>query len=85
MVHHPVFLREVLDFLRPSRGGVFVDCTVGEGGHAQALLEAGGKDMSLVGIECDDEILKVAEKRLGHYGSRFNLVRDNFSNIKEVL
>ena len=41
MLHEPVMTREVLAFLQPEKGGVFVDCTVGMGGHARALLDAG--------------------------------------------
>lgn len=83
--HQPVLLREVLGFLEPERGGVFVDCTVGEGGHARAILQAGGPDTRLVGIDRDGEILEIARKRLEPFSGRFQLVHDNFSNLKEVL
>ena len=45
-VHEPVLTAEVIDALAPSRGGVFVDCTVGLGGHARALLEGGASARS---------------------------------------
>ena len=51
MLHEPVMTREVLAFLRPEKGGIFVDCTVGMGGHALALLEAGAS--KVIGLDRD--------------------------------
>ena len=57
--HEPVMVAEVLDALQPGRGGLFVDCTVGLGGHAQALLEAGAD--RLVGLDRVNYFGQVAE------------------------
>lgn len=62
-----------------------MDCTVGEGGHARAVLEAGGANTTLVGIDQDGEILEVAARMLKPFEGRFHLVNDNFSNLKGVL
>ena len=83
--HLPVFPKETLCYLQPRRGGVYMDCTIGEGGHACAILEASGDDTTLVGIDRDNEILKVAEKRLKRFAGRYRLVHDNFSNLKAIL
>ncbi|HEX5855435.1 MAG TPA: 16S rRNA (cytosine(1402)-N(4))-methyltransferase, partial [Thermoanaerobaculia bacterium] len=58
-VHVPVLLREVVAALRPERGGVYVDATLGLGGHARALLEA-SPDVRVVGIDRDPEALRLA-------------------------
>ena len=62
-VHEPVMVAEVLEHLAPSRGGVFVDCTVGLGGHARALLEAGAS--RLIGIDRDPAALARARRGAG--------------------
>ena len=69
-VHVPVLLREVLEALRPSRGGVFVDATLGLGGHAEAILDA-SPHARLVGIDRDPEALEFARERLARFGDRF--------------
>ena len=53
--HRPVFLREVLEALRPRSGGVYVDCTFGRGGHAVALLERIGPEGIVIGLDKDPE------------------------------
>ena len=55
-LHEPVMTREVLAFLQPENGGVFVDCTVGMGGHALALLEAGAT--RVIGLDRDPAALR---------------------------
>ena len=55
--------REALDFLQPERGGIFVDCTLGLGGHAEAILET-ASEVRLVGIDRDPEALAAAEELL---------------------
>ena len=60
--HRPVLLRETIELLAPERGGLFVDCTVGLGGHTEAILQAAG-DTRVIGIDRDDEALTLARKR----------------------
>ena len=83
MVHAPVLVAEVLDHLEPSRGGVFVDCTVGAGGHASALLEAGAT--SVLGLDRDPRALEEAAAVLAPYGSRVELVHSDYRRISDVL
>ncbi len=82
--HVPVLLEEALAFLAPERGGEFVDCTVGLGGHAAALLERFPR-ASLVGIDRDPEALALAAERLRPYGARARLVAGNFADLDHLL
>lgn len=81
--HEPVMLKEVIDWLCVRQNGIYVDGTVGGAGHAYAILKATGG--FLLGIDCDDEALLIAEKRLAEFGSRKVLVKANFAEIGSVL
>jgi 16S rRNA (cytosine1402-N4)-methyltransferase len=81
--HEPVMVAEVLEHLAPQRGGVFVDCTVGLGGHAAALLDAGAA--RLIGFDRDPAALALAGERLERFGDRVALVHDDFRAIEDVL
>ncbi len=80
----PVMIKEVLKFLRPEPGKLYVDATLGMGGHAQAILERipGGK---LVGIDQDIEALEQATKRLASFKEAFVAVKGNFAEIDAIL
>lgn len=82
--HRPVLLRETIELLAAERGGLFVDCTVGLGGHSEAILQAAG-DAQVLGIDRDDEALELARKRLAQFGSRFRAVHADFRDITRVL
>ena len=81
--HEPVLTREVMSFLRPERGGVFVDCTVGMGGHARALLEAGAT--KVIGLDRDPAALAIAAETLSAFGDRVELVHADYRSIEQVL
>ena len=74
---------EVLEHLEPARGGVFVDCTVGLGGHARALLEAGAS--RLIGFDRDSAALAQAADSLSGYGDRVELVHSDYRRLDEML
>jgi 16S rRNA (cytosine1402-N4)-methyltransferase len=82
--HVPVLLAESLTWLAPGRGGLFVDATVGLGGHAEALLQA-SPDVQLVGIDRDPQALERAARRLAPFGSRVRLVEANFHHLDRAL
>jgi 16S rRNA (cytosine1402-N4)-methyltransferase len=82
--HLPVLLRESLDLLAPERGGLFVDATVGLGGHAAALL-ARGPAARLVGLDRDPEALRRAGARLAPFGDRVCLAHGNFHRLEQLL
>lgn len=82
--HVPVLLEETLGWLAPERGGLYVDCTVGLGGHAAALLDRAPR-ARLVGIDRDPEALAVAGGRLARFGDRARLLEANFHRLGEAL
>src|SRR6185436_10357237 len=82
-MHDPVMVAEVLEHLAPARGGVFVDCTLGLGGHAKALLEGGAS--RLIGFDRDPAALEQARDTLSAFGDRVELVHSDYRRIDEVL
>lgn len=84
MQHLPVLLRESLELLAPERGGLYVDCTIGLGGHAEALLRK-APGARLVGIDRDPEAIELAAKRLEPFGERVQLINGNFRDVKGNL
>jgi 16S rRNA (cytosine1402-N4)-methyltransferase len=83
MTHVPVMTAEILQFLRPEHGGLFVDCTVGLGGHAGALLEAGAT--RLIGLDRDLDALARAGETLAPWRDRVELVHADYRAIADVL
>src|SRR3954454_11707 len=81
--HEPVMLPEVVDLLGPARGGVFVDCTVGLGGHSRALLEAGAT--RVLGLDRDQAALAIARETLAAFGDRVELVHADYRDLGRVL
>lgn len=82
--HRPVQVEETMRFLAPERGGLFIDCTVGLGGHAEAILESSA-EARLIGIDLDNEALDYAGKRLARFGKRFHSVQANFREVKAIV
>jgi 16S rRNA (cytosine1402-N4)-methyltransferase len=83
--HRPVLLEEVLGSLQPAPGQVVVDCTVGWGGHALALLGQLGPTGKLIGIDLDPENLPRARERLQQIGFPFALHQGNFAALPGIL
>ena len=82
--HRPVLLQETMKFLAPERGGLFVDCTLGLGGHSEAILKSSG-DTRVLGIDRDLSALEYARQRLAAFGERFTAVHANFHDIANIL
>lgn len=82
-IHVPVLLSEVLGALEPQRGGLFVDCTLGLGGHTGALLEAGAT--RVIGLDRDRSALAVAATRLAAFGERVEFVHADYRQLPAVL
>jgi 16S rRNA (cytosine1402-N4)-methyltransferase len=82
--HRPVLLLETLKFLAPERGGLFVDCTVGLGGHSEAILKT-SSETRVLGIDRDPAALALTKERLASFGVRFRAVHANFRDIARVL
>ena len=83
--HVPIMVSEVLELLEPARGGIFVDGTLGGGGHAEAVLSALPEGGRLFGIDRDDEALRAAGARLARFGDRFTAIKGNFFDMKRLL
>jgi 16S rRNA (cytosine1402-N4)-methyltransferase len=82
--HRPVLLRETIQLLAPERGGLFVDCTVGLGGHSEAILEA-SSETRVIGLDRDAEALRSASLRLARFGERFHGIHKDFREVRPVL
>jgi 16S rRNA (cytosine1402-N4)-methyltransferase len=83
-VHIPVLLDEVIEGLQARRGGDFVDCTVGLGGHGAAILEKISPSGRLLGIDADPEAIKISQDKLSDHGEAVTLVNDNFVNLEAI-
>lgn len=87
--HTPVLHRQVVELLEPHRRGAIVDCTVGLGGHAEALLERAEASCRLVAIDRDEENLRRAKERLSRFqnrsGDRLRFFHADFADLGEVL
>lgn len=83
--HVPVMTREVVESLRCRAGALYVDGTVGGGGHAEAILRSSAPDGFLIGIDTDEEALEAAAKRLAPFSGRTVLVRGNFADMDTML
>jgi 16S rRNA (cytosine1402-N4)-methyltransferase len=81
--HVPVLTDAALQYLRPERGGLFVDCTVGLGGHTKALLQAGAT--RVIGLDRDTDALSAARATLAPWADRVDLVHADYRSLDEVL
>ncbi|HWT46707.1 MAG TPA: 16S rRNA (cytosine(1402)-N(4))-methyltransferase RsmH [Vicinamibacterales bacterium] len=81
--HEPVLAAEVVELLAPLNGGLFVDCTVGLGGHTQALLDAGAT--KVLGLDRDQQALDIARAALARFGDRVELVHADYRDLERVL
>lgn len=83
--HKPVLLDEIIGFILPKPGGIYLDATVGSGGHAERILEDASPSGRLIGIDIDPVMLEIARKRLSRFGERCLLVEANYTQLKEIL
>jgi len=82
--HLSVLLCESFKVLSPERGGIFIDATLGMGGHSEALLES-ANDLKVYGIDQDAEAISYASQRLERFGKRFRAFQANFTDIKNIV
>lgn len=83
--HHSVLPTEVLQYLAPQAGGVYLDGTLGGGGHSELILEASGPDGQLYGIDRDTSALQSASARLARFGNRFHPLHGTFGDMVDLL
>lgn len=85
MEHIPVLLDEVIELLSPHSGGIYLDATLGGGGHAEAILEASAPDGRLIGLDQDEIAIRLAGRRLERFGGRYTILRENFRNMAVAI
>ena len=78
-------VHEVIHYLRCARGGLFVDGTLGTGGHTLAILEHSPATTQVIGMDRDPESLALARERLKPYSNRLRLIQGKFGDLKENL
>jgi len=83
--HVPVLSREVVAWLVRQPGGTYLDCTVGQGGHAALILERSSPDGILIGIDRDPDAIAATGERLARFAPRMHLGQGNFSALKQHL
>ena len=82
-IHYSVLLKESVDALEVNENGIYVDGTMGGGGHSYEILSRGAK--RLIGIDRDTDAIEASTKRLSVFEGRFTAVNNNFCNVREVL
>lgn len=82
VIHVPVMLEEVMKMLKVREGGIYVDATVGLGGHAENILKSTPR-CTLIGIDRDEKAIEITKEKLKRYS--VHLVRDSFSNMKDIV
>lgn len=83
--HQPVLYQEIIHALRPSSPGIYVDGTVGAGGHAMLILAACAPAGKILGFDVDPEAIEIATTRLKKYGDRVKLVRASYTSLSQNL
>ena len=83
--HVPVLYNEIMEIMKPQPGELFVDCTLGGGGHSRGFLERTSPDGKLIGIDQDTDALRAAKKNLAPFEDRVTFVHSNYENLEEIL
>jgi|ERR1035437_364526 16S rRNA (cytosine1402-N4)-methyltransferase len=84
MTHVSVLLHEAIEGLNIRNSGVYVDGTVGNGGHSEAILLA-NESVKVIAFDLDEDALRRSRERLAHFGERITFIHDSFRNIKKVI
>ncbi|HUT21985.1 MAG TPA: 16S rRNA (cytosine(1402)-N(4))-methyltransferase RsmH [Candidatus Bipolaricaulota bacterium] len=84
-IHKPVLLKEVIELLDPRKNQNFVDCTLGAGGHAAAILEKTKPKGKVLAIDWDEKAIEAAKINLKKYSSRLIPVNDNYANLENII
>lgn len=84
-MHQSVLLEEVIEYLAPTNGGLYVDANLGLGGHAERILQVSAPTGRLIGFEWDQEAMAMAKKRLAPFSGRVEFVADNFAAMPQRL
>ena len=85
MIHTAVLKKEVLEYLDPKQNENFVDCTIGEGGHAEDMLKKNGPEGKVLGIDLDPQQIGAAQWLHVQFKERIILVNDSYTNLTEII
>ncbi len=83
--HQPVLYKEIIHALQPQAGGLYVDGTLGAGGHARGILEASAPDGQLLGLDVDPQALAIARRYLAPYEHRIHLAQASYTSLSTQL
>ena len=83
--HKPVLFDEVMENIITKEKAIYVDCTLGGGGHTEGILKSSSDDSKVIAIDQDIEAINFAKKRLENYGNKMEIFQDNFRNIDTVV
>lgn len=83
--HIPVLPEEVIYYLKPQKNGIYVDATLGGGGHTEKIKDLISENGKIVAIDQDSVAIEIAKKRLARYGKKIEYVHDNFRNLDLIL
>ena len=83
--HKPVLFDEVMENIISEGDAVYVDCTLGGGGHTEGMLERSSSESKVIGIDQDKEAINFAKERLKKYGNKIEIFQDNFRNLDTVI
>lgn len=84
-VHVPVLQEEVIHYLQPKPNGIYVDATLGLGGHARRIIEAVQPTGRVIGFEWDEQAAQIASERLGEFGDRLQIVHRSYAELVDGL
>lgn len=84
-MHQPVLYNEIIHAISPRRGGLYIDGTLGAGGHAWGILDASSPDGRLLGLDVDPQALHLAQEKLAPFGDRAILVQASYTSLAEQL
>ena len=85
IIHIPVLKKEVLEYLNPTQDENFIDCTIGEGGHAKLILEKNGSAGKVLGIDLDPAQIESDKWQMADYKERLILENNSYANLKEIV
>ncbi len=85
LIHKPVLIKEILEYLNPGQNENFVDCTVGEGGHSEEILKKNSPEGKVLGIDTDPLQISSAQWLQAQFKDRIILVNDSYANLREIV
>ena len=85
ITHIPVLLVETVDYLNCQAGGIYLDATLGSGGHALKILQDNPEIKALIAIDWDEVAIKLTRKKLQSFSQKTFIFQENFINIPAIL